>query len=122
MSSRNGIDIVGWRNCAKQKELGPGRFVSTVSALASHAALAPQLPQGSQSEQAAVSPERRRQLAQHRQIREGAQQFMQGTPECANCAVGAGKPFGCHRFIRRPIDAIAEKALFDFFAANVGED
>lgn len=122
MSFRNGIDFVGWRDCEKQKELGPGRFPMHVSTLAMNVAMAPQVPDQLPDATAAVSADRRRQLQQFQQIKAGAAEWARGTPECKACPISGGNPYGCHAFLRKPIDEVAERALFDFFVSQLDID
>jgi hypothetical protein len=122
MGVRNGIDLVGWRSCEQQKELGTGRFPLTVAQMAMQVALAPNVPEHIPDLSAAVSADRKRQILQYRQIREGAAAFARGTPECKSCPISGGNPYGCYTFIRRPIDEIAERTLFEFFVDQLGDD
>lgn len=115
-----GVDVVGWIGCAKQKELGPGRFVAFLkkagrSAKAVSAGSVPSIPPNA----AGLSVERRRQLQTYQEVRTAAGEFAKGTPECAACGLSGGKPYGCYTFIGFPIDEAAEKALFDYFASQV---
>jgi hypothetical protein len=119
VAARNGVDLIGWRGCAKQKELGHGRFVHAVRIMATAAELAPNVPQNMPSEAAAVSPDRRRQLQQYREIREGAHAYAQGTPECATCPISAGRPYGCYHFVHFPFDEVSERSIFEFFSSDV---
>jgi len=119
MSLRNGIDVIGWRDCEKQKELGTGRFPLHVSTLAMQVALVPTVPDHIPDVSTAASPDRKRQFQQFRQIKAGAAEWAQGTPECQGCPISGGKAFGCYTFVRRPIDELAERALFDFFVAQL---
>jgi hypothetical protein len=46
----------------------------------------------------------------------------QGIPECAECPISGGRPLGCHRYVRYPVDARFEKALFAYLLAMTGDD
>lgn len=122
LGARNGVDLIGWRGCAKQKELGPGRFVQMVRSMGTAVELLPNVPQQSQSEAAAVSPDRKRQLGQYREIRETAALHAQGTPECEKCPISGGRPYGCYRFVHRPFDEVSERSIFEFFASDVATE
>ncbi|MFT3766873.1 MAG: hypothetical protein QM820_15350 [Minicystis sp.] len=116
-----GIDFVGWRGCAKQTELGPKRFVVTLKRLGRAAAegrglATPSLPP------VAVTPEQRRRLQQYQEMRQAVAQFDQGTPECKECPLSDGRPYGCYTAIDFPIDADAETALFRYFAAQLDDE
>jgi hypothetical protein len=112
-----GIDVVGWRACAKQVELGPKRFATLLKKIGRQAADARAL--GPASSAVAVTPEQRRRLQVQQELRQALAQFDQGTPECKACPISDGKPFGCYTAIDFPIDADAETALFRYFAAQL---
>lgn len=121
LGARNGVDLIGWRSCAKQRELGHGRFVQLVRSMGTAVELLPTVPQ-LPSESAAVSPDRKRQLQQYREIREAAAIHAQGTPECPTCPISGGRPYGCYRFVHRPFDEISERSIFDFFVSEVATE
>ncbi|APR82351.1 Hypothetical protein A7982_07700 [Minicystis rosea] len=116
-----GIDVVGWRGCAKQTELGPKRFLVTVKRLGRAAVLGRSLPPPSAS-QVAHTAEQRRRLQQHQEQRQAAMQFDQGTPECKECPFSDGRPYGCYTAIDFPIDAAAEATLFQYFIGQLDND
>jgi len=115
-----GVDVVGWRACAKQRELGPKRFVLTLKKLGRQAATGRSLPPPSMS--MAVTPEQRRRQQQSQDLRDARTLFDQGTPECAECPISDGKPYGCYTPIDFPIDADAETALFRYFSAQLADE
>jgi hypothetical protein len=116
-----GIDVVGFRSCAKQVELGPKRFALTVKKLGRQAAegrglATPSMPP------IAVTPDQRRRLQLHQEMRQAVAQFDQGTPECKECPISDGKAYGCYAAVDFPIDADAETALFRYFSAQLDEE
>jgi hypothetical protein len=115
-----GVDVVGWRSCTKQRELGPKRFVLTLKKLGRQASTSRSLPPPSMS--MAVTPEQRRRQQQNQELRDAGVSFDQGTPECAACPISNGKPYGCYIPIDFPIDADAETALFRHFTAKLADE
>lgn len=116
-----GIDVVGFRSCAKQAELGPKRFILTLKKLGRLAASvrgtpAPSIPP------IAVTPEQRRRLQVHQEARQALTQFDQGTPQCKECPISDGKPYGCYVALDFPIDEGTETALFRYFAAQLEDE
>src|SRR6185503_17578130 len=55
----------------------------------------------------------------YREIKDGAEGFARGIPECATCLIARGKPLGCYSYVTYPIDEEAERLLFDFFVSQV---
>jgi hypothetical protein len=115
------VDVVGWRGCAKQKELGPKRFVVTLKKIGRQAVNVQSLPPPSANE-VGLTPEQRRRIQQNQDIRQGAAMFRAGTPECPTCPIADARPYGCWIGIDCPVDATAEKALFDYFTSQLGDD
>jgi hypothetical protein len=116
-----GLDLVGWRACAKQRELGPKRFAVTLKKIGRQAKSGMSLPPPSASE-VGLTPEQRRRVQQHQELRQAAATFRQGTPECPTCPISDAKPYGCWIGIDCPIDAVAEKALFDYFTSQLDDE
>ena len=113
-----GVDFIGWRMCAQQKEWGPKRFALTLKKIGRQAAEI----RGVQAPQNPRTPEQRRQLQLYQEAAQGAAVFSKGTPECKECSLSNGQPYGCYAFIDYPIDSTAERALFEYFSANVAEE
>jgi hypothetical protein len=116
-----GVDVVGWRSCGKQRELGPKRFALMLKKVARQASTGRSLPPPSMSS-VALTPEQRRRQAQNQELREARASFDQGTPECAACPISNGKPYGCYTPVDFPIDADAETALFRYFSAQIADE
>jgi hypothetical protein len=116
-----GLDLVGWRPCAKQSELGPKRFAVTLKKLGRQAIAGRSLPPPSATS-GGVTPDQRRRFQQAQEVRQGALLFSQGTPECAECPISDGKPYGCYLAVDFPIDAAAETALFRYFTDQLDNE
>lgn len=117
----NGIDVVGFRSCAKQAELGPKRFIVTLKKLGRLAATVRGTPTPSLPP-VAITPEQRRRLQVQHEARQALVQFDQGTPECKECPISDGKPYGCYVAIDFPIDAAVETTLFRYFSTQLEDD
>ncbi len=116
-----GVDLIGWRTCKLQKEWGPKRFLLTLRKIGRQALEVAELPPPP-ANAGSLTPDQRKRLQMHQDTRQGAAQFQQGTPECPECPLSGGKPFGCHAFVDYPIDATFERALFTFFERTVAEE
>jgi hypothetical protein len=116
-----GVDIVGWRGCAKQKELGPKRFALTLKKMGRQATAARSLPPPPANPMS-LTPEQRRRLQQNQEMRQAAVAFDLGTPECPACPLADSKPYGCWSAVDFPIDAAAETALFSYFSAQLDDE
>ena len=116
-----GVDLVGWRSCAKQRELGSKRFAVTLKKLGRQALAGRAM--GPQSATAvARTPEQRRRLQQAQEARQALATFDEGTPECPTCPISESKPFGCYLAVDFPIDAVAETALFRYFTSKLEDE
>jgi len=112
-----GADFIGWRNCPLQAELGPEGFLGKLKLRAYRAVIEERVPQerwDSVSVVVRVTGRPERQLKHGEIVRELAA-FEQGIPACATCPLAGGRPLGCYRYVTYPIDAVAERLLFEFF-------
>jgi hypothetical protein len=116
-----GLDLVGWRACAKQRELGPRRFAVTLKKMGRQATAGRSLPPPP-ANAVSLTPDQRRRIQQHQELRQAAAVFDRGTPECPTCPIADGKPYGCWLAIDCPIDADAETALFRYFSAQLDDE
>jgi len=116
---QKGVDLVGWRTCGKQKELGPKRFALTLKKIGRMAAELKELPPPAGP---AHTPDQRKRLQQYEELKQGAAIFQQGTPECRECGLSNGQAYSCYTFIDYPIDADTERTLFEFFTATMAQD
>ncbi|NRD48338.1 hypothetical protein [Corallococcus exiguus] len=110
-----GADVVGFRGCALQVELGEAGFLRKLK-----------LKSYKDAADAAVPPERRPKLKINVRIgdnppvsmaypdleREVAE-FTRRVSECADCHLVEGAPVGCYAYVAYPIDAAAEEVLFE---------
>jgi hypothetical protein len=116
-----GLDLVGWRPCAEQLELGPKRFSVTLKRLGRQAIAGRSLPPPSATSVGAT-PDQRRRFQQAQEVRQAAATFALGTPECLECPISDAKPYGCYLAIDFPIDAAAETALFNYFTSHLDDE
>jgi hypothetical protein len=121
MIVNKGVDLVGWRTCPKQKEWGPKRFLLTMKKIGRQAEEAAALGPAPMNP-GTLTPAQRARMQASQEVRQGAQIYAEGTPECRDCQLSGGRGFGCHVFVDYPIDAVAERALFAFFEKHVTEE
>ena len=114
-----GADVVAWRNCQLQLELGPAAFLGRLKLLAYKSAIDDRVPAG---ERDAVRFTLRvgdvpgRDMG-YAEITAELGRFADGIPECADCPLSGGKPLGCCRYLTFPIDEAFEQLAFDYFIA-----
>ena len=116
-----GADFIGWRNCPLQAELGPHGFLGKLKLRAYKAVIEERVPEDRWDVVEVVvrvtgRPDRK---LRHGAICKELAEFEQGIPECASCPLAGGKPLGCYRYVTYPVDAVAERLLFEFFVAGV---
>ena len=112
-----GADIIGWRSCPLQKELGPDGFLAKLKLRAYKSAVESQVPPEKREGvtiQVRINERDTKKLT-YREIADGAEAFAKGIPECAACPISARQPLGCYHYINYPVDALAETLLFKFF-------
>jgi hypothetical protein len=116
-----GADIIGWRRCPLQVEHGVRGFLTRLKIRAYKLFVENNVPQ---SQRATLR------LAVHIQGRptrhmtyveicDELGKFDEGIPACATCPLSGGKPVGCYRYVRYPLDAVFEELLFDYFINEV---
>ena len=119
-----GADLIGWRRCPLQAELGPAGFLSKLK-LRTYLTLVDD--QVAEEERADVrvnimvhGPDgpTQRELT-YQELVDGAREIANGIPECATCPLGMHKPLGCYHYVTYPIDAVFEELVFDFFVAQL---
>jgi hypothetical protein len=116
-----GADFIGWRSCPLQSELQPEGFLGKLKLRSYKAAIEAQVPEERREGIEVVvrvtgRPER---SLRYRSICDEIEAFANGIPECAACPLSGGKPLGCYRYVTYPIDAVAERLLFEFFSQQV---
>jgi hypothetical protein len=112
-----GADLIGWRNCSLQRELEPGGFLGKLKLRSYQQLIEDRVPP---DKRAGIEIEvqvigRGAKALTYEQIREGAEGFRRGSPECAQCPLAGGAPLGCYKYVTYPVDAPAEELLFRFF-------
>lgn len=116
-----GADFIGWRACQLQTELKPEGFLGRLKLRAYKRLVEERVPEERRETiQITVSVTGRgpRTLTYPGIVREVAN-FERGIPDCANCPLSAGQPLGCYRYVTYPVDAVFERALFEFFVEQV---
>jgi hypothetical protein len=115
-----GADLIGWRNCELQRPLGPAGFLQKLKMQAYLRAIESQVPEGKRDgiKVNVVVNDRERQLT-YPEIREAAETFQRGIPECASCPLSSGNQLGCYHYITYPVDAEFEQAVFEFFVSQL---
>jgi hypothetical protein len=116
-----GADFIGWRDCRLQAGLGPEGFLGKLKLRSYQDVIEERVPEDrweTVSVVVRVTGRPERQLT-YGEICKEIEAFGQGIPECATCPLAGGKPLGCYRYVTYPVDAIAERLLFEFFVAGV---
>ena len=116
-----GADLIGWRGCPLQEQLAEQGFLGKLKLRAYRAAIEEQVPEDERAKVEVVvrvtgRPDRSLRYAD---ICTEVATFEQGIPDCAACPLSGGHPVGCYRYVSYPIDAVAERLIFEFFAADV---
>jgi hypothetical protein len=117
-----GADIIGWRNCALQKQLGQDGFLGKLKMRAYQRVIEQQVPPEARDKvqvRVKVTGRPDRDLG-YAEIRAAADEFARGIPECETCIISRGKPLGCYQYVTYPIDETFEKVVFDFFVSQLG--
>jgi hypothetical protein len=115
-----GADLIGWRDCPLQRPLGPRGFLGKLKMRTYLRVIETQVPpeQRETVKVTVVVNDRDRQLG-YPEIREQAETFQRGIPECAQCPLSRGEQLGCYHFITYPVDAAFEEVAFAFFVSQV---
>lgn len=119
-----GADIIGWRSCELQRELGPNGFLGKLKLRTYRAVIERMVPPGGRAQQKVAvvvnGPDgpKQRSLA-YPDICAELDTFERGIPECARCPLSGGVPVGCYHYVPYPIDPAFEQLVFDFFIAQV---
>src|SRR5687767_15825461 len=100
-----GADLIGWRNCELQRPLGTNGFLQKLKMKSYMAAIESQVPPEAREnvKVTLVVNDTQRELS-YREIRDQAETFQRGIPECASCPLSAGAQLGCYQFVRYPVD------------------
>lgn len=116
-----GADLIGWRGCPLQEELGPEGFLGKLKLRVYKRAIEERVPEDKRATVEVVvrvdgRPDRK---LKYRAICDEADQFARGIPDCARCPLSSGSALGCYHYINYPVDPTAEQAIFDFFIQDV---
>jgi hypothetical protein len=116
-----GADIIGWRNCQLQRQLGANGFFWKQKLRTMKGVVERQIPEASRHglriSLGSVGSDRRE--ITYSEIVQELASFDAGTHECASCPISGGRPIGCHRYITYPIDRIFEQLVFNFFVSQM---
>jgi hypothetical protein len=115
-----GADLIGWRDCDLQRPLRPEGFLQKLKMKAYLHVVESRVPAGQRDgvEVTVVVNGNERNLT-YREIREQAETFQRGIPECASCPLSGGQQLGCYRYVTYPVDARFEEVAFEFFCSQV---
>jgi hypothetical protein len=115
-----GADVIGWRDCPLQKPLGTAGFLGKLKMTAYLRAIEAQVPADERAgvQVTVVVNDRQRSLS-YEDIREQAETFQAGIPDCATCPLAAGRQLGCYHFVTYPVDATFEETAFEMFASQL---
>ncbi|MCC6554437.1 MAG: hypothetical protein IT372_15775 [Polyangiaceae bacterium] len=116
-----GVDFIGWRDCPLQHELGPEGFLGKLKLRAYKRMFEEHVPEGQRAEAEAVvhvsgRPDRK---VRYGEICAEVAAFEQGIPECATCPLAGGRQLGCYRYVTYPVDALAERLIFEFLVEGL---
>lgn len=116
-----GVDIVGWRTCPLQSELGPEGFLRAFKLRAYKEAADARVPAEMLDDlQVRVSvPGRGEQVLTYTALRAETLALSEGIPECAVCPLARGHRPGCYRYVSYPLDGHFERLLFEYFGAQL---
>jgi hypothetical protein len=103
-----GADIVGFIGCPLQNSLGIDGFLGKLKLRAFKRQIEASIPahQRTQVRIQVQGTNRASQTLNYEGILRELGNFESGIPECANCPLSGGRPVGCYRFIKYPIDSI----------------
>jgi len=116
-----GADIVGFIGCPLQNSLGLDGFLAKLKLRTYKVQIEERVPahQRSQLKVEVAGSNRATQMLTYDGIVREVSDFEQGIPECANCPISGGRPIGCYRYIKYPIDSLFEKTVFEFFVSQL---
>jgi len=124
-----GADIIGWRACPLQQELGEDRFALELKLVAVRDGLEESREQVEQSG-------KKLEELQLNLCGAGAEPlalpfpdlvtrtdgFRQGIAECDTCPLANHKRLGCYRSVSYPVDAVFERLFFEFYVGQAEEE
>ena len=116
-----GADVIGWRHCPLQQELGGEGFLGKLKLRSYCRAVEAQLPEEkwpTAKLTVRVTGREPRDLT-YPEMMDEVKDFERGIPECADCPLSGGKPLGCYRYVTYPVDEAFERSMFEFFTSQV---
>ncbi|MBX9723236.1 MAG: hypothetical protein K2X81_17670 [Candidatus Obscuribacterales bacterium] len=116
-----GADIIGWRKCPLQQQLGPEGFLSKIKLRAYKQLIEQQVPIADRDKVriSIVGTNRQPQELGYAGIVKGLAGFEKGIPECTSCPISGREALGCYRYISYPVDEEFEQLVFAFFTSQV---
>ncbi|MBI5534694.1 MAG: hypothetical protein HY898_18355 [Deltaproteobacteria bacterium] len=118
-----GVDILGWRSCHLQDALGASSFLGKIKLRSYQRLIERQIPED-QRRGARIAVQGANDVPRewtYKEIWQEMEYFHRGTPECRQCPLGSDGAVGCYRTISYPIDAVAERLLFECFTSGLAE-
>ncbi len=120
-----GADLIGWRGCPLQEELGPDGFLGKLKLRSYLTAIESQVPPDKRADVKVAVLVHGPDGPSQRELRYADMQsevaaFLGGIPECASCPLSGGQPLGCYHYVAYPIDEVFERLVFDFFVSQIG--
>src|SRR6478609_3471683 len=99
-----GADLIGWRDCELQRPLGPQGFLGKLKMKTYLRVIEQQVPPDKREavKITVVVNDRQRELS-YPEIREQAEAFQRGIPECARCPLASGQQLGCYHYVTYPV-------------------
>ena len=115
-----GADMIGWRNCQLQQQLGMDEFLWRLKLSSMKHAVIQQVPEQQRFAVQITLQRLNRDTRNYsfQDILDDLGDFENGIPECAQCPISSGRTIGCYRYITYPIDAEFERILFEFFLSQ----
>lgn len=115
-----GCDMIGWRNCQLQQQLGMEEFLWRLKLSSMKAGVMQQVPEQQRFSIMITLQRLNRESRNYsfQEILDELGDFENGIPECASCPVSSGRIIGCYRYVSYPIDEVFERLLFEFFVSQ----
>ena len=115
-----GADLIGWRTCELQKQLGKTGFLQKLKLKSYLAAIESQVPEGKRDGTVVtIAVNDRERDMTYREIHDQAVDFQRGIPACATCPLAGGRQLGCYHFVGYPVDEAFEETAFEFFTSQL---
>lgn len=118
-----GADVIGWRDCPLQQDLGVDGFLGKLKLRSYKQAIEERVPEEKWPTiqvRVTVTGRGDRNLA-YPEIAKEVEAFQGGIPDCDACPLADGRRLGCYRYVTFPIDAAFEQLVFAFFRGRFRE-